>query len=350
MLNLSAVLFGANDLRLEKRNVPNPNGSEVLVKMDSVGICGSDVHFWKYGGNAYARVETPMILGHEGAGRVERCGPDVQNLKIGDRVAIEPGRSCGTCNLCKKGSYNLCRKMKFCSAPPVDGMLANYYCHPEDLCFKLPDSMTLEEGAMIEPLSVAIHACNRGQVSVGSNVFITGAGSIGLLTYLTAKAMGANKVVIADINEQRLAVAHDLGVSSTLKVNSCANPSTLAEQVFHCFEGNHPDVTIECSGAESSICLGISATSPGGVLVLVGMPNGKVTIPLITACVREVDIRGVRRYANAYPVAIEMVAKKLIDPKPLITHRFHLPNALEAFETTESRTDGAIKVLIKCNP
>jgi len=202
---LSAVLYKANDIRLEDRPVQEPGDYDVLLEMNCVGICGSDVHYWKRGGIGRFVLKKPMVLGHESSGTVYKVGSKVTSLKIGDRVAVEPGVPCRICEFCKSGRYNLCPDVKFCATPPDDGSLCKYFTHPADFCYKLPDHVRLEEGALLEPLSVAVHACKRGNIFAGSHVLILGSGPIGLMTLLTAKAMGASKIVVTDLLESRLA-------------------------------------------------------------------------------------------------------------------------------------------------
>ncbi|KAK8374803.1 hypothetical protein O3P69_015526 [Scylla paramamosain] len=194
--NLSAVLYAKNDLRMENRLIPEPGPNEVLLHMSCVGICGSDVSYLKRGAIGDFIVKAPMVLGHESSGVVAKCGSNVKNLKPGDRVAIEPGVPCRMCNFCKSGKYNLCPDVVFCATPPYDGSLCRYYKHAADFCFKLPDHVSLEEGAILEPLSVGVHACRRAGVTMGSNVLVLGAGPIGLVSLLTAKAMGASQICV----------------------------------------------------------------------------------------------------------------------------------------------------------
>ena len=184
--NRAAVLHAVNDLRIDDVPVSTPGPNEVLLAIRSVGICGSDVHYWEHGRIGRFVVESPMILGHESAGVVEEVGPGVTNLSPGDRVAIEPGVPCRVCSFCKSGRYNLCPDVQFLATPPVNGSMARYMTHAADFCNKLPDHVSLDEGAMLEPLSVGIHACRRGEVGMGSRVLITGAGPIGLVTLLAA--------------------------------------------------------------------------------------------------------------------------------------------------------------------
>lgn len=344
--NLTAILYSVNDLRLENRPIPKPNRNEVLLRMDKVGICGSDVHYWVNGRIGDFIVKAPMVLGHEAAGIVSQIGEGVSHLKPGDRVAIEPGVPCRICDYCKIGRYNLCPDIIFCATPPYDGNLARYYTHAADFCYKLPDHMSTEEGALLEPLSVAVHACRRAGVQVGHKILICGAGPIGLVNLLTAKAMGASSVLITDISASRLEVAKSLGADHTLLVGK-EDAETLAAEIAAKL-GSQADVAIECSGAESSIRLGIFGTKSGGVLVLVGLGAPEIKVPIVNAAVREVDIRGIFRYANCYPTALELVASGRVNVKPLITHRFKLEESVAAFETARTGAGGAIKVMISC--
>lgn len=346
--NLGAILYGKNDLRIEQISMPkDPGAHEVLLRMSQVGICGSDVSYLTKGAIGDFVVKAPMVLGHEAAGIIHKVGSEVKHLKVGDRVAIEPGVPCRMCNYCKEGRYNLCPDIFFCATPPDHGNLCQFYTHAADFCYKLPEHMTLEEGALLEPLSVGVHACRRAGVTLGSTVLICGAGPIGLVCLLTAKAMGATKICITDIADNRLNLAKKLGADHTQLIDS-KDTKQMAQRISEMMEGM-PDITIECSGAESSIQLGIFATKSGGMMVLVGLGPAEVKIPIVNAAVREVDIRGIFRYANCYPLALEMIASGKVDVKPLITHRFKLQESLQAFETSRTGAGGAIKVMISCD-
>ncbi|XP_012234966.1 sorbitol dehydrogenase-like [Linepithema humile] len=345
--NLTAILYGINDLRLENTNIEEPGDDEVLLEMGCVGICGSDVHYLVNGRIGDFIVKKPMIIGHESSGTVAKLGKNVKNLEVGDRVAIEPGVPCRTCTFCKEGRYNLCKDVVFCATPPSHGSLRRYYKHAADFCFKLPDHVSLEEGALLEPLSVGVHACKRGEIGIDSKVLILGAGPIGLVTLLVVKAMGANKVVITDIVESRLKMAKKLGADDTYLVQKDrSEKDTIAD--IHAIFGDEPNRTIDASGAQASIRLAILATKSGGVVVLVGNTAPEVQIPLINALIREVDIRGIFRYVNDYDDALNLVASGKIDVKPLITHNYKIEESKEAFETSRTGAGGAIKVMIHC--
>lgn len=343
--NLSCVLYGIDDMRLEQRPIPKPGSNEVLLSMHSVGICGSDVHYLKHGRIGDFIVKDPMVLGHEASGTVLELGEGVTHLQKGDRVAIEPGVPCRMCEHCKSGRYNLCAKIFFCATPPDDGNLSRFYVHAADFCYKLPDHVSFEEGALLEPLSVAVNACRRAKIEMGNHVLVCGAGPIGLVSLLVAKACGASSVAVTDLDEGRLKIAKELGADMIFKVTS-RDGKVVAEQIKK--EFGRVDKTIECTGAESSIHTAIYATNSGGIAMLVGMGKAEINFPIVDALVREVDIRGNFRYVNCYPTALELVASGKVNVKPLITHRFKLEEAHKAFATTGSGSDNAIKVMISC--
>lgn len=344
--NLSLVVHGPGDIRLENYPIPELGPNDVLLKMHSVGICGSDVHYWEHGRIGDFVVKKPMVLGHEAAGTVTKVGASVKHLKPGDRVAIEPGVPREVDEYCKIGRYNLTPSIFFCATPPDDGNLCRFYKHNADFCYKLPDSVTFEEGALIEPLSVGIYACRRGSVSLGNKVLVCGAGPVGMVTLLVAKAMGASQVVVTDLSASRLTKAKEVGADFTIQVAK-ETPQEIASKVESLL-GSKPEVTIECTGAESSVQTGIYATRSGGTLVIVGMGSEMISLPLVHAAVREVDIKGVFRYCNTWPMAISMLASKTLNVKPLVTHRFPLEKAVEAFETAKKGV--GLKVMIKCDP
>uniref|UniRef100_A0A0K8V7I9 Sorbitol dehydrogenase n=1 Tax=Bactrocera latifrons TaxID=174628 RepID=A0A0K8V7I9_BACLA len=347
--NLTAVLYGIEDLRLEQRPIPKIADGEVLLKMDSVGICGSDVHYLVHGRIGDFVLTKPMIIGHEASGIVAKVGKKVKHLAVGDRVACEPGVPCRYCDHCKAGQYNLCPDMIFCATPPYDGNLTRYYKHAADFCYKLPDHVTMEEGALLEPLSVGVHACRRAGVGLGSKVLVLGAGPIGLVTLLAAQAMGAEQVLITDLVQQRLDVAKELGATHTLLMGKDESAEEVAKKV-HQVMGVEPDKSIDCCGAESTTRLSIFATRSGGCVVIVGMGSPEPKIPLINALAREVDIRGVFRYCNDYPAALALVASGKVNVKRLITHHFDITETAKAFETSRYGHGGAIKVMIHVQP
>ncbi|ESO87240.1 hypothetical protein LOTGIDRAFT_205809 [Lottia gigantea] len=343
--NLSAVLYKTQDLRLVDRPIPEPGQGEVQICMQKMGICGSDVKFWQKGAIGHFVVTGPMLLGHECSGVISKLGEGVTNLKVGDRVAIEPGIPCRKCEWCKSGRYNICPDVFFLATAPDSGALARYHVHAADFCFKLPDNVSFEEGALVEPLSVGLHACQRAGVSLGSKVLVCGAGPIGLSTMLSAKAMGAAVVCLTDIDEKRLEFAKEMGADVTVKIESKDVLEVVGK--VKAALGGMPDQSVECSGAEFSVNLGIQATKPGGAFAVVGHGPDPVAIPITAAIAREIEIRGSFRYMNTWPTAIAMISSGKINIKPMISHRFKLEETLQAFETAKS--GAGVKVMISCN-
>ncbi|KAG7176995.1 sorbitol dehydrogenase-like [Homarus americanus] len=345
----SCVLLRSGNLSFEQLAVPDLTPNQVLVRMAKVGLCGSDLSLVYKGQMADLTLPVTSVIGvgHESSGVIAKCGSAVKHLKPGDRVTIEPGNSCRNCDLCLSNKYNLCDKSSFHNNGALyPGMLAHYYTSTADLCFKLPDNVSEEEGALIEPLAVAVHACRQANVELGLPVLICGAGPIGLLCLLTAKAMGATNILVTDIKDNRLKVAKIMGADHTLLVKG-SDPKSLAKKVVEVM-GCMPNVTLECSGVQSSVTTGIYATKSGGILMLVGIGGTDMTLPITHAAVREISIKGVYRYLNCYPIAIDMIAKGLINVKPLITHRFKLNEFQKAFDMFHTGEDGAIKCIISC--
>jgi len=342
--NQSAVLHNIDDLRIEQWPMPDkPGSNEVLLRTHCVGICGSDVHYWKHGRIANFILDDPIILGHETCAEVVAVGPDVTNFKPGDRVCTEPAVPCRLCGYCKEGLYNLCLDVWCHATPPRSGTLTKYFLHPADFTYKLPDNVSNEEGAMIEPLTVAVYACKRSQVSIGKDVLITGAGPIGLFNIMVARAYGANKIVVTDINAERLKIAKEIGVDSTILVEKEHTTEQLVQKVKEAL-GRQPDITIECSGAPSSTRLALAATRSGGRAVIVGHGPNEVQLPISDAMIREVEILGSFRYRNCFPLSISLVASGKVNLKPLITHRYTIEQSLDAFNTANEGK--GIKVMI----
>lgn len=351
--NLTLVLHEKLHMELEQRPLPGkPKDGEVTLATHTVGICGSDVKYWLQGKIGNFILTKPMILGHETSAIVIEVGEQVKTLRPGDKVAVEVGLPCSTCLLCREGRYNLCKQMVFAATPPYDGTLTRYFNHPADFCFKLPESVSLEEGALLEPLAVAVHACNRAPIKMGDIVLVCGAGAVGLLAMLTAKAFGASHVIMTDVLESRLAFARELGASQTFLVSRETKSIELAAQIRQyvadlCHgQRDSINIALECSGAESSLNLAIQCAALGSQIVCIGCQPDDVRISLNCAVMQEIDIKGVFRYRNCYPLALSLVQSGKINLKPLITHRYRLEESKQAFEAC-SKGEG-VKIIINC--
>jgi L-iditol 2-dehydrogenase len=334
--NRAAVLYAPGDLRVEHRPIPEPGPREVLVEIAAVGVCGSDIHYYEHGRIGSFVVREPMVLGHESSGRVVKLGSSAAKHAVGDRVALEPGVPCSQCRECRAGRYNLCRDVRFFATPPIDGAFARYVTIHEDFAFALPDSVSDEAGALMEPLSVAVWACQKAGVSAGDRVLVTGAGPIGLLAAQTARAFGATEITITDVNPHRLRLAERTG--ATRAINVAETPLEGA--------GIEADALIECSGHPASLRAGIAALRPAGTAVLVGMgPEEEGVVPLSLIQNRELWLTGTFRYANTYPTAIALAANGRVDLEAIITGHYGLDDAEAALRA--GREDAtAVKVMV----
>jgi L-iditol 2-dehydrogenase len=293
-------------------------------------------------------VKDTHILGHESAGTILAVHPSVTSLRPGDRVAIEPNIPCHACEPCLTGRYNGCENVEFLSTPPVPGLLRRYVNHPAIWCHKIPESMSFEDGAMLEPLSVALAGMQRAGVGLGDPVIVCGAGPIGLVTLLCCRAAGASPLVITDIDEGRLAFAKELVPSVlTHKVEFSHTCKDFAELVVGLMEGVEPAVVMECTGVESSIVSAIQAVKFGGKVFVIGVGKNEMKIPFMRLSTREIDLQFQYRYCNTWPRAIRLVKSGVIDMKKLVTHRFKLEDAVKAFKTAADPKTGAIKVQIQ---
>jgi L-iditol 2-dehydrogenase len=348
---LCAVLHGVRDVRLECRPVPQPQRGEALIRIQRVGVCGSDVHYYTHGRIGDYVVNQPMILGHESAGEVVAVGEGVTRVQPGQRVTIEPGYTCRECFYCKSGRYNLCPSVTFMATPPIDGAFCEYVAWPQDFVFPLPDSMSFDDGAMMEPLAVGLWAAERGGVKPGDSVAIFGSGPIGLLTLQAARAAGATTLIAIDIEDYRLAHALLLGATHTINDRDGQALETI-RTISGALRGlprrcAGVDVAIETAGALPTTRNTLAATRPGGVAVLVGLPpDPMVELNLVAAAGKEIDIRGMFRYANRYPAAIALTAAGRVDVRSLVTHRFPLAQAEAALRFADEHKSEALKVMV----
>lgn len=319
----ASVLLSARELTIEERPVPQPAADEVLVQVGAVGVCGSDVHYFREGKIGDFVVEAPLVLGHESGGVIVAVGSDVDAARIGQRVSIEPQRPCGRCRECRVGKYNLCPDMEFFATPPIDGAFTEFVTIQSTFAHDVPDNVSDEAAALLEPLSVAITSVRKAGVVPGSTVLIAGAGPIGIITAQTARAFGAGEVIVSDLVEARRERALQYGATRVI------DPRTqdLADIEVPI------DAFIDASGAAPAVQAGIRAVRPAGTAVLVGLGNSEMALPVEDIQNREINVTGIFRYTETWPVAIQLVASGQVDLDSLVTGRFGLDEVEQALES-----------------
>lgn len=344
MENKAIFMQGTNNMVWKGIPVPIIKDNEVLIKVEAVGICGSDMHYYQHGKIGDFIVEGDFILGHEAAGTVVEVGKDVKKLKIGDRVALEPGKTCGKCEFCKGGLYNLCPHVEFFATPPYHGVFVNYVNHPEDMCFKLPDNVSSVEGALVEPLSVGLHAAAQGGVKLGDTVVIFGTGCIGLSTLLASKARGASTIIVVDMMENRLKKAKELGATYTIN----ARKINAVEKILELTEGKGANVVLETAGAMATVKQTVDVLKVGGTIVMVGMtPKDEVEFNFMKLMSKEGEVKTIFRYRNLYPTAINAIASGTINIKDIVSHEFDFEETKDAFDYVAKNPGEVVKAVIK---
>ncbi|WP_295818757.1 NAD(P)-dependent alcohol dehydrogenase [uncultured Deinococcus sp.] len=347
----TSVLTGHRTLEWEARDIRDPGPHEVRVRVRRIGVCGSDVHYYTHGRIGNFVVKGPLVLGHEVSGVVDAVGEGVTRVKPGDRVALEPGVPCRRCTYCKTGAYNLCPDMTFMATPPVDGALSEYVTWPDDFVFPVPQSVSDDAAALLEPLAVGVWAVRKGDVRPGHSVAVLGAGPIGCTTIMAAKAAGATTIVAVDLEDFRLDLARHVGATHTFNARS-GDALAFIRELGARRDGlplSHGgvDVAFETAGSLPTTRLTIAAPKPGGVAVLVGLPaDPEVSLDIVSAASREVTLRGVFRYANCYPAAVELVASGAVNLDALVTHRYPFDQTPEAFDFADREKKTSMKVMI----
>lgn len=339
-----AVMNGIGQMGFTERAIPQPADNEVLVKLEYVGICGSDMHYYETGRIGDYIVKPPFVLGHEPGGTVVEVGKNVKHLKAGDRVALEPGKTCGHCEFCREGKYNLCSDVVFFATPPIDGVFQEYVAHEADLCFKLPDNVDTMEGALIEPLAVGFHAANQGNAHAGQTAVVLGAGCIGLVSMMALKAEGVSKVYVVDIMQKRLDKALELGATGVIN----SKETDVLKEVDRLTEGRGADLVIETAGMEITARQAIHITKKGATIVLVGYSkSGEMTLPLSLALDKELTFKTVFRYRHIYPMAIEAVASGKVNLKGIVTNVFDFDDIQNAMDSSVRDKANIVKSVIK---
>ena len=324
-----AYLTPDGDVELSSADRPSPAPDEVVVAVDRVGVCGSDLHYYEHGENGGNVVEEPLVLGHECAGRVAATGEAVAEPSVGDRVAVEPGVPCGDCEHCRSGEYNLCSDVTFMGSPPDHGAFREYVAWPADYVYPLPDGVSTAAGALCEPLSVGIHAVRRSGVAEGDAVLVTGAGTVGQLTADAARMAGADAVVVSDPVASKLELAESRGADAGVDVTEADVGEALSERVGV----DAVDVVIEASGSPSAVESTLDAVKRGGVVTFVGLPR-RTSLPtdVVGVINAELDLRGSFRYHDTYPDAVDAVASGAVDADGLVSFTEPLDRLVRAFE------------------
>lgn len=331
--------------QMEIREIPMPVAAthEIVLKVEYVGVCGSDAHFFESGVRKEKPFALPFILGHECAGTVTQVGAGVKNLKVGDRVCFEPQITCGTCNYCRSGHYNMCPDVIFPSTPPYDGMLRDYVAIPAQNALLLPENVSTKEGALIEPLAVGLSAAEKGEVSLGQTVVILGAGCIGLVTMMACKAMGASKVIMCDLYQKRLDNAQAMGTDFVIN----ASEEDTVERVMELTGGEGADVVFEVASNPHTAAQTVDLLKRSGTVVMVGNINEKTPYRFMDLMYREGQIKTIYRYRNNFNMALQAVSSGRIDIAKIISHEFDFENVQMAFDQSLNNRQDVIKAVIK---
>ncbi|MEG0108624.1 MAG: NAD(P)-dependent alcohol dehydrogenase [Lachnospiraceae bacterium] len=339
-----AVMNGIGEMGYVERPIPTPEDNEVLIKLEYVGICGSDMHYYEMGRIGDYVVEPPFVLGHEPGGIVVEVGSDVTHLKVGDKVALEPGKTCGKCKFCREGKYNLCPDVVFFATPPIDGVFQEYVAHEAGLCFKLPENVSTLEGALIEPLAVGFHAANQGKAHAGQTAVVFGAGCIGLVSMMALKASGVSRVYVVDIMEKRLEKAVELGADGVIN----SSKEDVLAKAKELTDGDGFNLAIETAGTEITTNQAIQVVRKGSNIVLVGYgKTGMMNIMMSLALDKEVTFKTVFRYRHIYPMAIEAVAQGKVNLKGIATHIFEFDDIQNAMDSSVRDKAEIVKAVVK---
>ncbi|KAI5923938.1 alcohol dehydrogenase [Camillea tinctor] len=351
--NPSIQVTADHQVKMVEAPVEEPGHGQVLLHIKATGICGSDIHFWKTGKIGTLVFEGDCIIGHEAAGIVLKVGEGVEGLQVGDRVAVEPGVPCEKCFLCREGRYNLCEDVQFAGVYPYHGTLQRYKVHPAKWLYKLPDTVSYAEAALLEPLSVVLHGIRTAGLSLGRGALICGAGPIGLIALACARASGAHPIVITDLEPKRLAFAKEFSPGClTYQVNRSLDAEGNAKEIRKLFgpEGDEysaPPAVLECTGVENSVVTATFAVRRGGVVCVIGVGKSIMNnLPFMHISLAEIDLRFINRYRDTWPSGIACLSGGILDLKKLVTHTFPLEKAIDALHVCSDLSQGSIKIQI----
>jgi len=319
----TSVLTGQKALAIEDRPIPGVRSDEVLVRVAAVGVCGSDVHYFRHGRIGDFVVDGPLVLGHELSGTIVAVGETIAADRVGQRVAVEPQKPCHRCRECEAGRYNLCPNMEFYATPPIDGAFTGYVAIQAEFAHPIPDSISDEAAALLEPLSVAITTMRKAHIVPGSTVLIAGAGPIGIICAQTARAFGAAEIIVSDLVPERRERA--LAYGATRVIDPMETDVATAGLDVNAF--------IDASGSPRAVFSGIKAVRPAGYAVLVGLGNPEMTLPIEHIQNLEINVTGIFRYTDTWPAGIHLVASGQVDLDSLVTGRFDLEHVEDALES-----------------
>ena len=328
------------DFPIEREEVMGPR--DIRIKLHTVGICGSDVHYYTHGQIGPFKVEKPMILGHEASGTVIEVGSQVATLKVGDRVCMEPGIPDPNSRATRLGMYNIDPAVRFWATPPIHGILRPTVVHPEAFTFKLPDNVSFAQAAMVEPLAVGVHAATKAQIRPGDLALVMGAGPIGLVTALSALAAGCSRVFVSDLDDAKLEIAASLGPVTPINVTK-QDP---AKEILAATDGWGVEIVFEATGSPKAAATIFEPLCPGGRVVLIGGQSQPIAYDAGAAMVREARVENIFRYAHVFPRCVAMLSSGAIDVKPLITRTFEFDDSVRAFEIAASAPKGDVKMQI----
>lgn len=336
-------LHGPRDLRMHEEPIPEPAAGEVRLRVTSVGVCASDLHYYRDGRIGTTAVEEPLVIGHEAAGVVDALGEGVTCVAVGDRVAIEPTNPCGKCEFCRSGHFNVCPNVKFFGTPPENGCFRDYLTWPAELALKVPDAMSFDEAAIVEPMAVGIYAAKLADLKPDQTVAVLGAGAIGLSTLQAAKLAGATRVIVSEPVKARRDLALRLGASDVIDPSTC----DVEKEFARLTDGHGPEVVIECTGEDNATLQASRIVRILGRLVVVGIPDKDVyTFEASPSRRKEMKVVFCRRSNLSAEPAIEWIAEGKIDAASMATHRFSLEDTAEAMELAIAKSDGVVRAII----
>ena len=315
---------------------------DVRIEMHTVGICGSDLHYYLYGSIGPFVVREPMILGHEASGTVVEVGANVKNLATGDRVCMEPGIPDPNSRATRLGIYNLDPAVTFWATPPVHGCMRTTVVHPAAFTFKLPETVSYAEGAMVEPLAVGMHAANKAQIKPGDTALVIGAGTIGMVTIMAALAGGCSRVIVSDVEQSKLDLAATFGAVTPVNMKR----GDLGATIDSLTDGWGVDIVFEASGNEKVAPALFDHLCPGGTVVYIGMPSAPVSLDIVAAQAKEARIETIFRYAHVYPRALALMGSGKIDVKPLLTDTYPFAESIAAYTYAAKPKPGSVKTQI----